>query len=290
MPAYNSASTIESAVQSVVSQTYTNWELIVVDDGSTDNTADIIHAFEHPGIVYLRQENQGQSSARNTGIKSAKGEYIAFLDADDMWETSKLEEQIACFINSSQDLGFVHTGYREFDEKREYNPRPLRFVRKKQLSGFVFEDLVVHNFIGVLTVMVPKIILDEVGYFDQNLVNSPDWDLWLRITKSYPVGYVDKSLARYRLNPHGLSKNYIKYEKNLWLLLERHLLKEDLPAKKRKRGLWLYYRHMAHGFARNGNFRKSFENLVLAQKNRPLTFQNLLSLIYIFFRILRNKP
>jgi glycosyltransferase involved in cell wall biosynthesis len=289
MPAYNASSTIDSAIRSILNQTYKDWELIVIDDGSTDNTADLIQSFNHPGILLIKQENQGQSGARNTGIDSSKGEYIAFLDADDLWEEDKLREQIDCFKKAKHELGFVHTGYREFDDKKEYKPKPLRFVRKKQLKGFVFDDLVIHNFVGVLTVMIPRKILDEVGVFDKSLINSPDWDLWLRITRKYPVDYVDKSLARYRLNPHGLSKNYESYEKNLWMLLERHLLTEELPEGRRKRGLWLYYRHMTHGFARNGNFKKSFENLRKTCKTRPLTFLNILSFLYILYQISQSK-
>ena len=289
MPAFNSVATIGSAIQSVIDQTYPYWELIVVDDGSEDNTSEIATSFRHPGIKVLQQENQGQSGARNTGIESARGKYIAFLDADDLWEKQKLEKQIRCFQDSKDKLGFVHTGYREFDGKRDYFPKPLRYVRKSKLRGMVFQDLVIHNFIGVLTVMIPKCILDEVGVFDRNLINSPDWDLWLRITRKYPIEYIDQPLARYRLNPHGLSKNYEKYEKNLWKLLERHLLKEDIPEKKRKMGLWLYYRHMAHGFARNGNRTKSFENLVKAFKIRPLSIHNLISAVYIVGRLLKGN-
>ena len=131
MPAYNSKQTIAGSVKSVIAQTYTHWELIVVDDGSTDNTAKVITDMNHPQIRVINQQNGGQSSARNHGIRLAKGDYIAFLDADDYWLEKKLDYQIRYFENASESVGLVHTNYIEFNDKRvKWTPS------SRQKSGF----------------------------------------------------------------------------------------------------------------------------------------------------------
>jgi glycosyltransferase involved in cell wall biosynthesis len=288
MPAYNSKQTIAGSVKSVIAQTYTHWELIVVDDGSTDNTAKVITDMNHPQIRVINQQNGGQSSARNHGIRLAKGDYIAFLDADDYWLEKKLDYQIRYFENASESVGLVHTNYIEFNDKREYSPKPLRHVKRHCFEGDVEETLVVHNFIGILTVMIPKTVLHDVGVFDESLLNSPDWDLWTRIVKKYRVGYIETPLAKYRFNPSGLSKNYKTYEKQLWKVLERHLLAGDYSSQLKKRGLWLYHRHMSHGFARNGNVVKSFENFLKTVRNKPMSPSNLLTLAYITLQLLKR--
>lgn len=290
MPAYNAEKTIAEAIQSVIDQTYKNWELIVVDDGSLDRTAAVVQSFTDTRINLIKKENGGQSSARNKGITEANGVLIAFLDADDLWLLDKLSQQIAVFINCITMLGFVHTDYVEFDNRKENKPKPQKFVKRHQLKGYVYQDLIIHNFVGVLTVMVPKKVLDQVGLFDETLPNSPDWDLWLRITQSFPIEFIDSPLARYRLNPTGLSKNYEVYEKNLWKLLEKHLFKAEIPISRRNQGLWLYYRHMTHGFIRNGNFKKAIYYLFQAIKVKPLSFQNLLSWGYCLLKSSQHLP
>ena len=286
MPAYNSAQTIGTAINSVLMQDYLNWEIIIIDDGSTDDTLNEIRKFKDARIKVFSQDNQGPSVSRNYGIKIANGEYIAFLDADDFWEKDKLNLQLQMLCNSEERMGLVHSNYYEFDHKRSYLPKPFRYTKMLNLEGNVYESLVIHNFVATLTVIVKREVFDNIGYFDTSLKAPEDWDLWIRIAKKYTFGYIPTPLARYRLNPSGISKNYYAFEKELQKVINRYLIAENHPQTSQKFGLWLFYRHMAHGYARHGDFCRSFDRLSKAFRMKPLERLNILSITYIILQLL----
>jgi len=201
IPAYNSREHIAEAVQSALDQTYQPVEVIAIDDGSTDGTGEVLRSFGNK-IRYIRKENGGPASARNVGIESAAGEFVAFLDGDDIWYPQKLEKQMSLFQG---DVGLVYARVDSFDENG-----PVEKVRKPLIRGEVFERLFNKNLISTSTVVVKKECFDKVGLFDEDpdLISVEDYDMWLRIAALTKVDFLDEPLIKYRLHPGGISKNY----------------------------------------------------------------------------------
>ena len=197
IPAYNAGKFIERTLKSVVSQTHLPEKIIVVDDGSTDDTVAVVNNFKKNSSVDIElfeQENKGPNAARNVGIKNSTSEYVAFLDADDLWENVKIEKQIAVFQNSAyKDLGLVYCGYKLIDENgKEINKKNIF----PTLKGSVFNKLLKANLISgsPSTVLIKRAVLKETGLFDENLKGSEDWDMWLRIAEKFEYDYVLKPL------------------------------------------------------------------------------------------------
>ena len=280
MPAYNSAETISEAVLSILSQTFTHWELLIINDGSSDNTLEIANGFTDERISVLSHDNCGVAKTRNCGIKAATGELIAFLDADDLWLPEKLQAQVTCFAAGNENLGLVHHNYIEFGDFGERLPGCLKHCKGLALAGNVWQDLMIVNFIGTLSVMATKTAIEQAGGFDESLNGPEDWDLWLKIAKDNEIEYFPQPMALYRQHEGGISKDYRPYAAQLYRVLERHLLQfGDKPSQAR--GLWLHNRHMAHGFARAGQKKQAIKHLKEACKAKPLALANLISAVYI---------
>lgn len=209
MPAFNAERLIAETIQSVQTQTFENWELLVVDDGCTDGTSQVVETFSaDPRIRLLRQKNGGVASARNTALKSARGEWIAFLDADDVWCKDKLSEQIKA-VEQQPKTNLVFTNYYLWDGERDLE---LRFKSGKKFPCCDFERrLIFFNLFGMSSVLVRRDALERVGEFDQQVAPAEDWDLWLRLADDglQAVG-IDKPLLRYRLWSGNASKNSIR--------------------------------------------------------------------------------
>lgn len=226
IPAHNVAEFLGDAVSSVLAQEYSDLEIIVVDDGSTDGTADAIP--QSPSIQCVRRERGGPAAARNTGLCLARGEYIAFLDADDMWAPRSLRRRLR-FLERNPRLGLVFGDVSFFDEHgvivRSHLSR-LRAFRQipsvESLPGChvflrsVAEESIAEPFIPIDTVLVRRTCIQEVGFFDESLWASEDTDLWHRISRTCPVGYIDDVLARCRRRPGSITSDREK-------LLERRL-------------------------------------------------------------------
>ena len=205
IPCYNYGRFLRDAVASIQSQTFTDHEIIVVDDGSTDDTE--IQAREMGATVrYLRQPNQGPSAARNTGIAAARGRYIAFLDADDTWQPEKLARQVP-ILEGHPDVVLVYTDSTYFDGAtgRDVGRHRERFAHPHgRVLGRLLEA---GNFIHSPTPLVRRTTLEDVGGFDPTLRSSEDWDLWVRIAARGEIAYIDEPLARYRLHGAQASRN-----------------------------------------------------------------------------------
>jgi glycosyltransferase involved in cell wall biosynthesis len=193
MPSYQKAPFVAAAVESVLAQTLTDLELIVVDS-STDETPQILERFG-ARIRVVRDQPRGISAARNLGIRSSRGRYIAFIDADDTWMPTKLEKQIA-LLERNGKAGLVCADVLFRDAA---GPRPGRaFLDAAPASGQVHPVIFSRSFIGTLTVVVRRACLDEVGLFDESISACEDHDLWLRISARWEIEYVDEPLAVYR--------------------------------------------------------------------------------------------
>lgn len=196
IPAYNAERWIGEALDSVLAQTYPPTEVIVVDDGSTDGTRSVIQRYAGR-VNYLYQENRGQAAARNAGIRAAIGEYIAFIDADDLWQAEKLALQVE---KLKEGYEWVICNFANFDDSTH---QLVDMPKLKLYEGDVLEQLFLICFIGSPTPVVKRDIFDKVGGFDESpsLLFGEDWEMWLRIAASYPLGVVHKTLALHRLHP-----------------------------------------------------------------------------------------
>ena len=210
IPTYNREKYLPDAINSVLNQTYKDFEIIIVDDGSRDNTKEVVESFmkkyPHIPIRYFYQENKGPAAARNRGIKEAKGEYIAFLDSDDVWLPAKLEKEVQV-LDKDKHCGLVYTDAYEFDRRGIIKNSKLATNDRSKMSGMIFENLILGCFIFTSTVMVRKWILEEVKGFNTEFVPAEDWELWLRIARVYKIVFVDEVLVGYRKEGSRISDN-----------------------------------------------------------------------------------
>ncbi len=188
IPTYNRGMMLKQAIDSVLAQDFADFELIVVDDGSDDNTQEILNAFRED-ITVIWQENKGVSAARNRGIVSASGKLTAFLDSDDLWLPKKLSAQVSFFYSNPNALIcqteeiWIRNGVR-------VNPKK----KHKKCSGMIFEPSLHLCLVSPSAVMIKRSLFDDVGLFDENLPACEDYDLWLRISCRYPVYLIDTPL------------------------------------------------------------------------------------------------
>ncbi len=194
---YNAERWIAETIASVLGQTWRDFELVVVDDGSTDATAQIVRGFGE-AVRLIQKENGGSASARNAGIRASRGRYVAFLDADDLWEPKKLEVQMQLQQNNPAPAW-------SYTDALFFEAATGRLLyRADQLTtaheGDVLRPLLLGNFITFSTVVVRRDVFDEVGHFNEDPLHriSEDWDLWLRIAAWHPVGYLARPLTRMR--------------------------------------------------------------------------------------------
>lgn len=207
IPTFNQSRYLGESVTSALAQSFRSNEVIVVDDGSTDDTPQVMARF--PQVHYVRQENHGESAARNAGIRLSAGEYIAFLDADDAFLPDKLERQVS-ILDAQPAVGVVYSDVYLCDA--DGNPQRLFSSQLgcRRVSGRVFESLVRGNFLTVDSVLVRREVFERVGLFDESLRTFPDWDLWLRVSADYTFEYVDAPVARYRMHPEMVSRDRLK--------------------------------------------------------------------------------
>jgi glycosyltransferase involved in cell wall biosynthesis len=219
IPAYNSAAFLQQAIDSVLGQTYSDFEIIVIDDGSSDGTEAVARSFSDR-VTYIKQENKGVSAARNHGIKLARGQYVAFLDADDLWAPEKLAEQIPLF-DMNPEIGLV---YSDWQVVSEHGVSEASFHSSRPAaSGYVFNDLVRTGFILTSGTVVRRSCLADVGEFDETLSIAQDYDLWLRICYRWKVAVVNKALVAKRSWDGSLSSNLPKTASERVALFEKTL-------------------------------------------------------------------
>lgn len=197
IPTYNYGRYIEKAIDSVLAQTYQDFEIIVVDDGSTDNTRTIIVTKYRDKVKYIYQENKGASAARNQGLREASGDFIVFLDADDWFAPENLEYKTNILENDA-DVGWVYSDWYYVDEKGHLVDKASdRFsFNTRQLEGDISSELFsTGNYITMDSVLMRKTCIDKVGVFDESLPALQDYDLWLRIALSFPVKFINIQLS-----------------------------------------------------------------------------------------------
>ncbi len=203
IPTYNRVVLLERALDSVMAQTLPADEIIVVVDGSTDNTVSMLKS-RYPGVNLIQQDNRGVSAARNAGIATARHDWIALLDSDDVWHHNKLERQLQGLNNSPEYL-ICHS-----DETWIRNGFRVNQMNKhKKAGGHIFQHCLPLCVISPSTVMIHRLLFDEIGLFDETLPACEDYDLWLRLCSRYPVLYIDEALiTKYGGHDDQLSRQY----------------------------------------------------------------------------------
>jgi glycosyltransferase involved in cell wall biosynthesis len=194
--AYNASRWIAETLESVLAQNFTDFEIILVDDGSTDDTAQVVAGYGER-VCCIHRSNGGGSSARNVGIRAARGEYIAFVDADDLWAKEKLRLQVDLLKRTG--LAWVYCDAIAFDDKS--GRRLYRFGKANhQYDGDILKSLFHACFIPSPTPVIRKSIFENIGYFSEDLNIGEDWDMWLKIAAYHPIGLVSVPLAYYRVH------------------------------------------------------------------------------------------
>ncbi len=243
IPAYNSERFIPCSVTSAINQTYPNIEILIIDDGSTDDTEEAVQRLSDSTVHYIKQVNSGPSVARNHGVRQSKGKYIAFLDVDDMWEPSKVAEQVTFFENNN-GLSIVATGYTRCDTEL----RPIENVSLKNKKIIPFRLLLEKNRLLTSSIMVKKSTLDTSGLFKEEIEFGEDWDLWVRIAQLGKIGYIQTPLCKYRVHGAGLTGKLSDKNMSDWLgVIEQNRQRSnswyDRTITYRKSLSWYFYNY-----------------------------------------------
>lgn len=284
IPTYNRSHLLERALQSVVNQTYSNFEVIVVDDSSSDNTQLVVTSFHDKRIRYIRHEkNMGAVAARNTGIAAAKADYIAFQDSDDEWMAKKLEKQMARFAHAPENLGVVFTSYWLFEDgKKLYSP-PESMI--KQSEGDMHNALLEGNFVNAPTSVVRKVCFKKAGCFE-NLPRLQEWGLWLRISKYYHFRHINEPLV----NAYRQSDS-ISTDMNAFVAARKYILGKyfDEISKKPKL-LSQHYFEIGYALCLNRQIEEGRAYFYKAMRIYPFNAKLLLSnIVSVFGLEIYNK-
>lgn len=238
IPAYNRANVIERAVQSVLNQTYQDYEIIIVDDASTDDTLEKLKKFKDKRIVKIRnKKNRGPAGSRNVGIREARGEYIAFLDSDDEWLPQKIEKQAQALEMASSDVGVVYTGtWRIVGDKKFFIPSSkITHKEGNVYRSYLFGKYLVYTSAAV----IKRACFYKIGIFDESFPAVAEWDLWIRISKYYEFKYIPEPLVTSYFTPGSMATHYPINFKATRMILEKHFTE---IKKSRKALLYFYYK------------------------------------------------
>lgn len=288
IPSYNHTQFVSKAVESVLSQTLSAHEIIVVDDGSKDNTEEVLAAYKDR-IIYIKQENQGVSATRNNGVSISTGDFIAFLDADDEWFPEKLEKQLKLF-GEDKEIGLVHCGYVDVDEKGNFLQEHL-----EGMSGKVAEEMLFFKRPVILGggsgSLIPKNVFKEIGGFDIRLSTSADWDLYFRIAQKWKVGFVPETLLKYRLHSSNMHGNIKLMRKDMLLAYEKAFAeKENVPLQSVRRYAYSrLHKVLAGSFYSVGQYKEILPHFLKSIFLSPVTVVEFAKLPFHFLRKRRKN-
>lgn len=268
---YNMGHYLPQAVRSVLDQGYPHVEVRIVDDGSTDGTEQVTAELgRDPRVHVLRQANGGQTKAKNAGIARARGEYIAFLDADDEWLPGKLESQLPLFSQRPQ-LGVVYSDYRCMDDRGGELPKGPTAMHRGRVSG----QLLIENFVCFPTAVVRRSCLERLGAFDERYAMGIDYELWLRLSSTYEFDYIEQPTVRYRIWGGQMSNNHRRrYESAIRIMqgfLQAH---PGVVDEATVRTAWAHT-YVGRGNAalwREGQWRQAWADYAQALRHDPLYY------------------
>ncbi len=271
IPTYNCSRYICAAVDSVLAQTYKNKEVIVVDDGSTDDTKEVLQRYGSE-IRYHFQSNSGPSAARNTGIKLATGDMISFLDADDVWLPKKLELQVN-LMNQHGDVGLVACSANMTDASGENVTESLIFKNYSNRQALLHDMMSMSLLLGTPNVLIKRECFDKVGLFDESLYGAEDWKMWMNIAKNYDIKFIEEPLVRVRNHANRISNDTELMKSCALKVASSDLYRGKYILSRKARSL--IYGHAAVDY--------------IALKNKRLAFINALKSIFSYPLIISRK-
>lgn len=256
IPAYNAVRFVNATIDSVLLQTFQDFEILAVDDGSTDNTKEILEAYGDK-IRYLPKKNGGVSSARNYGIENAKGKYIAFLDADDVWMPEKLEKQVA-LMEANEDIGLCYAATQKVDEELNY----LSSIPANAYEDYTESLLLNLNIVAgsCSSAMARRDIISQTDGFDSKFTTYADWEFWLRLSLLTKFAPVNEELVKYRVVKGSMSSNPAITKKDALGVLDKFFSLPNLSEKYKSLKNKVFSNHLmivAGEFLHNKNFKES---------------------------------
>lgn len=276
IPTYNRAYLLKKSITSVLNQTYADLEVIIVDDGSTDNSEELIKSFDDNRIRYIKHDkNKGVSHALNTGIRTSRGKYISFLGSDDVWLPQKLEKELEIFQKLNSHVGVVYSGLWQIkNNKKIYVPSSR--INKKE--GNIHKEILLGNFVNGLS-LIREECFEKVGLFDVNLPGLVDWDLYIRVSKFYEFRFVDEPLIIAPLSDDSISVNSAKIANAYLFILEKY---ED-DFNQNKNALASIYGFIGSWLCIDGKLREGRKYFIKSIKLKPLDTKSFFALISSFF-------
>lgn len=232
IPTFNRSPLLKRALDSVYEQTFLEYEIIVIDDGSTDNTAELIQT-QYPSVNYIYQANKGVSCARNKGLEVAKGDWLAFLDSDDEWLPKKLEKQIN-LLKKHPTNKVCHT--EEIWIRRGVQVNQMK--KHQKAGGWIFPQCLPLCAMSPSSILIHRTVFEDIGYFDPQLPACEDYDLWLRITSKYSVLYINEpQIKKYGGHKDQLSQKYWGMDQYRIIALQKIILENNLSNENRKKAI-----------------------------------------------------
>lgn len=284
LPTFNRAKSIEKSIKSILNQTFKDFELIIVDDGSNDNTEEVVSNFKDSRIILLKNSvNKGQSAARNIGIKNINkdSKFIGFQDSDDIWIKNKLELQIRTFKKSPKNVGVVFCSYKKIYHNKTYELIPSQKIPE---IGDMYYKLLESSFIGTPTAIIKKQCIEKVGGFDESLTYLEDWEFFIRISKFFHIKFINIPLLYSYESFEGITSSVIQSSHLKPMLVIFYKNRNEIISKKTLLDKYLYIIGVAYFL--NKNFRKSKIYLKQRFRIRPYNLKYLFYLLMssIFFK------
>ncbi len=296
VPAFNAEKYIKQTLESILQQTYENYNIYIINDGSTDNTNSVIQKFNSNNIFIVDQNNSGPSKSRNNGYRNGKGKYVVFLDSDDLWSPEFLERTVK-FLEQHENIGYVFTEFSTFntsgtirerwsqEDGRVFEIPALNSAdREKIFSRKIWSDLLVGSFVPMGGALLRRESVDDTGLFDESLTNAEDREFFIRLSYEYDSAFIDECLFHYRIHENSLSRNLEKLTIGSTLVGDRLMKTYNLNAGQRKnirKNLSLQWQRLGKDYLRKNN-------TCLARKslNKSLSyFPEVRSLIYLLLCI-----
>jgi glycosyltransferase involved in cell wall biosynthesis len=279
LPCYNGSQWIGSAIKSILDQTYKNLELLIIDDGSTDNSSKEIFKFQDNRIRYFYQKNTGFSGAINRGIKESNGEFICFIGQDDIYLPKKMEIQVN-YLNLDQSLDLIHSSYYEIDTIGK-----ILTVRNNDYEHFTtkekeIEALFLNNYIGFETVLVRKKCFDKFGLFDEQMTAFSDHDMWLRLAGNIKIGYLNLPLVKKMLHKCQLTNATNIVLKDEFLLTRKAIQTYPFLFQVLNKKVASLYYEKGLALLEEGKFGESRINLKKAIKYQNYKLKAVLAYLY----------
>lgn len=279
IPAYNREEVITRAIESALSQTHALSEIIVIDDNSSDETANIVSQYGDVNCI-IHDRNRGAQAARNTGIEACQSKYIAFLDSDDEWHNKKIEKQLTLFSNGGDSLGAVYSGF------YKSNGRQKELGKQPSARGDIFESQLMRDHVNpTSTVMIRSECFDAVGQFNTQLGARQDYEMWTRIAREYDFDYTTEPLVTI----HADVENRITSDVSRRMRAHQEVLeifREDimsLPASKQRKVNSTQFYTMARYLQKNRHFAQSIQLFFESISNDPANWKSYIRLLLAMF-------